>query len=683
MKRRTFLGAAGAAFLLGVLGLPARADSDNPLLAPWPGPQGGVPPLDRVRPEHFGPAFEASMADYRCEIAALAGNPAPATFANTIEALEDAGRPFHRARNLFDLFVSSRSTPEMKALETEWSPRFAAFRDEIMLDPALFARVEAVDERGLDPEQKRLLWRYHTNFVRAGAGLDPAARKTLSAYNQRLAELFTRFGLNQLADEENLQITLTAPGDLAGLPPSLVNPDGPTVIRNTRSSAEPFLTFSERRDLREKVWRMWTSRGEAKNHPLAAEILKVRAQRAKLLGYPTHAHWRLADTMAGTPERAMDLMLAVWKPAVARVQQEVADMQALAGHPIEPWDYRFYAEKVRKAKYDLDSAEIEPYLQLDRLREGMFWMAAELYDLHFREVQGLPVVHPDFRVFEAQRPDGAHVGYFYFDPFARDGKRSGAWMSEYRTQEGFRRPVTPIVSNNLNAKRGKPGEPVLLTWDDAETMFHEFGHALHGLLSDARYPTLAGTSTPQDFVEFPSQVHEHWLITPEILQRFALHCQTGAPMPADLVQRLEAAQKFNQGFTTVEFLASALIDMRLHLEGEKDIDTREYETRVLGELGMPPQIVMRHRIPHFGHVFRGDDYSAGYYSYLWSEVLDQDTWQAFLEAGGPWDKQVALRFRDGILAVGNTRDPAQAYRDFRGRDPQIRALLEARGFPVE
>ena len=686
MKRRTFLGAAGAALFLGSLGLPAwgRVDS-NALLAPWEGAHGGVPPLDKVRPELFGPAFEAGIAAYRREISAIADNPTPATFANTLEALEDAGRPLTRARRLFSLFASSMSTPEIQAVEREWSPKFAALRDEVVLNPRLFQRIEKVYQspKGLNFEQKRLAWWYHTDFVRSGAALDAASKKKLSAYNQRLAELFTLFGQNLLADEENQTVTLSLPEELAGLPASMVNPDGPTVIRNTRSSAEPFLAFSERRDLREKVWRMWVSRGETTNHPIAAEILRLRARRALLLGYPTHAHWRVEDSMAGTPERAMELLEKVWKPAVARVHQEVADMEALAGHPIEPWDYRFYAEKVRKSRYDLAEAEIKPYLQMEKIRDGLFWMAGQLYNLDFEPVSGVPVYHPDVQVFRVTGPQSRHVGFFYFDPFAREGKRSGAWMSQYRMQEKFTGDIPPIVSNNCNNLKSQPGQPVLLSWDDAETMFHEFGHALHGLCSNVNYPSLAGTSVARDFVELPSQIHEHWLGTPEILNRFALHYQTGEPMPAELVERIRKASTFNQGFSTVEFLASAIVDMRIHLEGDREIDTREYEPRILAEIGMPPQIVMRHRLPQFGHLFHSDSYSAGYYSYLWAEVLDQDAWRAFKEAGGPLDRQVAERFRKHVLSVGNTLDPAQAYRNFRGRDPEIAPLLEARGFPTQ
>jgi len=685
MNRRAFLGVAGAALLSSLLNLPASGRTEvNALLCEWPGPHGGVPPLDKVRPEMFGPALKAAMAEYRQQLTAIAESPSPPSFQNTLEALEDAGRTWKQVRSVFDVFTSTMNGPEMQALEREWAPKFAAFHDEMVLNPRLFKRIQAVYEasKSLNPQQKRLAWRYHNDFVRSGAALDPVRQQQLAACNEELAELYTRFGQNLLADEEGRTIVLSAAEDLAGLPASMVNSEGPTVIRNTRSSAEPFLAFSDRRDLREKVWRMWVSRGEETNHPVASKILELRARRARLLGFPTHAHWRLENTMAGTPERAMELLDAVWKPAVERVHQEVADMEALAGHAIEPWDYRYYAEKVRKARYDLDAAEIEPYLQLEKIRQAQFWMAGQLYGLDFVEAPGIPVQHPDVRVWQVRDRQGAHVGYFYFDPFAREGKRSGAWMSEYRTQEAFQRELPPIVSNNANYLKPAGGEAILISWDDAETLFHEFGHALHGLCSKVAYPTLAGTWVAQDFVEFPSQVHEHWLATPEVLNRFALHHQTGEPMPESLVRRIQEASTFNQGFATVEYLASALVDMKLHLATGHPIDTRDFETRTLRELGMPPQIVMRHRLPQFGHLFHSDDYSAGYYSYLWSEVLDQDAWQAFKEAGGPWDQKLAGRLYEQVLSVGDTVDPAQAYRNFRGRDPEIAPLLRARGFPV-
>jgi len=468
---------------------------------------------------------------------------------------------------------------------------------------------------------------------------------------------------------------------------------GAWVIMNTRSSIDPFLTYSDRRDLREKAWRMFVNRGdnggEHDNNAIITEILQLRAERAKLLGYPTHAHWRLENSMAKTPEKAMELMEAVWKPAVARVHEEVADMQALADKEgaklkIEPWDYRYYMEKVRKAKYDLDQNEIKPYLQLEKLREGIFWVAGELFNFNFTPVTNVPVAHPDIRVWEVtDKTTKKHIGLWYFDPYARAGKRSGAWMNAYRTQERVNGEVTTIVSNNSNFVKGKPGEPVLISWDDATTMFHEFGHALHGLNSNVTYPSLSGTAVPRDYVEFPSQLLEHWLFTPEVLQRFALHYQTGKPIPQELVDKIKKSATFNQGFATVEYLSAALVDMKLHLAGDKKIDPDAFERETLAQLGMPKEIVMRHRTPQFLHIFSSDSYSAGYYSYLWSDVLTADAFGAFVEGKGPYDKAVAERLRKYVFSVGNTIDPAEAYRQFRGRDPDVSALLKRRGFPTE
>jgi peptidyl-dipeptidase Dcp len=437
---------------------------------------------------------------------------------------------------------------------------------------------------------------------------------------------------------------------------------------------------------------MFVNRGdngdEHDNNQLISEILELRAERAKLLGYPTHAHWRLEDAMAKTPERALELLEAVWKPATARVKEEVTDMQQLADKAgdnirIEPWDYRYYAEKVRKEKYDLDENEIKQYLQLEKLREGMFWVAGELFHFNFTPVSNVPVYHPDVRVWEVKdKHTGRHVGLWYFDPYAREGKQSGAWMNAYRDQEKFQGNITTIVSNNSNFVKGKPGEPVLISWNDATTLFHEFGHALHGLASDVNYPLLSGTSVPRDYVEFPSQILEHWLSTPEVLQNYALHYQTAKPIPAELVKKIERAATFNEGFATTEMIASALVDMKLHLAGSEKIDPDAFEKKTLTALGMPKEIVMRHRTPQFGHIFSGDGYSAGYYSYLWSDVLTADAFDAFSEAGGPYDKTVAARMRKYIFSVGNTMDPAAAYRAFRGRDPKIDALMKKRGFPM-
>ena len=683
----------------------AAAASANlsPLLAEWTGPYGGVPPFDRITVADFKPALETAMDLELVEVERIAGNPAAPTFENTIAELEKTGRALDRVTTAYGIWSSTMNTSEFQPVEREMAPKLAAHSDRITQNAALFRRIDAVynspAKASLTPEQQRLAWLYHTNFVRAGARLDDAAKTRLSAINQRLAGLYTSFSQNVLADETDEMLVLTSESELAGLPQSLR--DGaaaaarakgmPTgwVISNTRSSVDPFLTYSDNRALREKAWRMFVSRGdnagEHNNNRIISEILALRAERAKLLGYETHAHWRLENTMAKTPERAVELLEAVWRPAVARVAEEVRDMQALAraegqNITIEPWDYRYYAEKVRKQRYDLDQNAVKPYLQLERLREGMFWVAGELFGFNFAPVE-VPVYHPDVRVWEVtDRASGRHVGLWYFDPYARAGKRSGAWMNAYRRQERFDRDVNTIVSNNSNFVKGAPGEPVLISWDDATTLFHEFGHALHGLSSNVTYPSLAGTAVPRDYVEFPSQLLEHWLSTPEVLQRFALHHETGQPIPQSLVDRIERASKFNQGFATTEYLSSAIVDMRMHLAGDRPIDAAAFERETLAELGMPRELVMRHRTPHFLHVFAGDGYSAGYYSYLWSDVLTADAYQAFVEAGGLYDPAVAARLRQHIFSIGNTVDPADAYRAFRGRDPEVEALMRKRGF---
>jgi len=702
---RFLLAGAGVAALAATAVLAAEATVQNPLLAPWTGPYGGVPPFDKVKVEHFQPALEAAMAEQLAEVDKIAGDPAPPTFANTLAALERSGRTLERVATVFGVYSSTMSTPDFQKVEEDMAPRLAAFSDRIIQNEKLFKRIadvyESREAAGLSPEQKRLAWLDYTNFVRAGAKLDPVAKKRMSEINQRLATLYTKFSQNLLADETDYVLFLDQESDLAGLPDSLRaaaaaaaeqrGQKGKWAVLNTRSSMEPFLTYSDRRDLREKVWRTYYSRGDhgdAKdNNALISEILKLRAERAKLLGYQTHAHWRLENSMARTPERAMELMEAVWKPAVARVREEVADMQAVAdkegaGIKIEPWDYRYYAEKVRKAKYDLDQNAVKPYLQLEKLREGMFWVAGQLFGFSFTPIEGVPVYHPDMRAYKVGDPSGKLVGLWYFDPYARPGKQSGAWMNAYRNQERFDRDITTIVSNNTNFVKGKPGEPILISWDDATALFHEFGHALHGLSSNVSYPSLSGTAVARDYVEFPSQILERWLSTPQVLNRFALHYQTGKPIPPEMVQRIERAATFNQGFTTVEYLASALVDMKLHLAGDRTIDPDAFERDTLTALGMPSEIVMRHRTPQFSHAFSGDGYSAGYYSYLWSDTLSADAWEAFTEADGPYDIAVAKRLRDAVFSAGNTVDPADAYRAFRGRDPGIAALMRRRGFPA-
>ncbi|HZZ85603.1 MAG TPA: M3 family metallopeptidase [Anaeromyxobacteraceae bacterium] len=680
------------------------APAPNPLLAPWTGPYGGVPPFDRMRVEQLEPALEAAMAGQLAAVDRIAADPAPPSFENTLAALERSGRALDRVSALLDLWSSNLSTPAFQEVERRVAPRLAAHQDRITQNAKLFARIEAVYE-GREklcrtPEQQRLAWLYRTNFVRAGARLDAPAKKRVAELNARLATLYTGFTQHLLADEAGYVTWLQGERDLAGLPPAVRaaaaaaaeerGRKGEQAVLNTRSSVEPFLAWSERRDLREQVWRNFVSRGDHgdanDNKAAIAEILKLRAERAKLLGYPTHAHWRLTDSMAGTPDRAMELMEAVWPAAVARVREEVRDMQAVADREgaklrIEPWDYRFYAEKVRKAKYDLDANEVKPYLALEKLREALFWVAGRLLDLHFTPATGVPVFHPDVRVWEVKDGAGKLVGLWYFDPYAREGKRSGAWMTAYRNQERLDGEVITLVSNNANFVKGKPGEPVLLSWDDAETLFHEFGHALHGLSSNVTYKSLSGTEVARDYVEFPSQLMERWLPTPEVLSRFALHVETGKPLPEELVRKIERTARFNQGFATVEYLSAALVDMELHLAGERPVDPAAFEREALAKLGMPREIVMRHRTPQFAHVFSSDGYSAGYYSYLWADTLSADAYEAFTEAGGPYDRAVAERLRRFVFSAGNTVDPAEAYRAFRGRDPGIGALMRKRGFP--
>ena len=683
------------------------AAPSNPLLAPWPGPYGGVPPFDKASPALLAPALEAGMASHLAELQRIADDPAPPTFENTIAAMERSGHALRRVGTVYGIYGATLSDDAVQAVEREMEPKLAAFRDRITQNEKLFERIAAVygtrTASGLTPEQQRLTWLTYTDFVRAGAKLDPTAKQRLAAINQSLAGLFTRFSQNLLGDEGSRYTLLAGEADLAGLPESLRDgyagdaerrgQKGKWVVANTRSSVEPFLTYSTRRDLREKVWREFVNRGDngdaRDNNAIIGEILQLRAERARLLGFPTHAHWRLENTMARTPERAMELMEAVWKPAVARVREEVADMQRVADAEgakitIEPWDYRYYAEKVRKAKYDLDSDQLKPYLQLDKLREGMFHVAKELFGLVFRPLTPgtVPVYHPDVAVWQVSDLAGRHVGLWYFDPYARVGKQSGAWMNSYREQERFDGEVTTIVSNNSNFVKGKPGEPVLISWDDAVTLFHEFGHALHGLASDVRYPSVSGTNVARDYVEFPSQLLEHWLPTKEVLERYAVHHETGEPLPAELVAKVERAKNFNQGFATIEYLSGALVDMKLHLAAttDKRMDADRFERETLAALGMPREIVMRHRTPQFGHIFSGDGYSAGYYSYLWSDTLTADAWEAFTAGKGAWDRDVAKRLRDHVFSVGNTVDPADGYRAFRGRDPQIDALMRKRGF---
>ena len=689
------------AALAEVQRLTALADED-PLLAPWQGPHGGVPPWDKLKADAFAKAFEVGLALQLAEVETIAEDPDPPTFDNLIAPLEHSGRHAGRAETLFGVMAGSLSTPEVQAVDKQWSPKIAAARDKITFNDKLFARLTQVyaGRERLDPEKRRLVELRYERFVKAGAKLSATEKAKVGAINEELAGLFSEFNKKLLTDE-NTWIEL-GPGDLAGLSPQLKATyaaaagerklEGKSLVVNTRSSVDPFLQWSSRRDLREKVWKAFKHRGDnggdSDTHQTIARIVKLRADRAKLLGYETHAHWRMADTMARDPGKARELMMKVWPAAVARVREEVADMEKIARRdglkgPFEPWDYLYYAEKVRKARYDVDENELKPYFELNHMIEASQWMAEKLYRLTFTEITGsVPVFHPDVRVWEVKDKDtGSHVGLFYGDYFARRGKRSGAWTQGYRGHESFTSTVqTPLTSNNNNFVKGAAGEPVLISLDDARTLFHEFGHSLHALLSEVRYPGLAGT--PRDFVEYPSQVHEYWVLSRPILDQFARHYKTGKPMPQALVDKVTRSSKFNQGYTTVEYLASAIVDMELHTRPDGAIDPETFERDTLDKIGAPHEVAMRHRLPQFNHLFASDAYSAGYYSYLWSEVMDADTRDAFAEAGDPFDPGVAGRLRKYILAPGNSTDRAEAYRQFRGRDPDVAALLKKRGFPI-
>lgn len=679
--------------------------NDNPLVQPWTGPYGGVPPFDKVKISDFKPALEYAMAEHLKAIDAITANPAAPDFENTIVALERTDSVLRRVQAVYGVWSGNLSSDEFRPVQVEMAPKMAAHRDRIQQNAELFKRIEAVYQspamKKLSPEQQRLVWDHYTSFVRSGAKLTPEQKNKIAEINQRLATLYTKFSNNLLRDEEHYVLYLKKE-QLGGLPPEFVaaaaeaaaerGRKGEYAILNTRSSMDPFLTYSTGRALREQVWRTYYSRGdnndEYDNKALITEILKLRAERTKLQGYPTFAHRAIEKQVAKTPEAAMDLLMKVWPAAIARVKEEVADMQALAdkegaGIKIEPWDYRFYAEKVRKAKYDLDSNEVKQYLQLEKLREGMFWAATRLWGYDFSPVTDVPVYHPDVRVWRV-RKGGQHVGLFYFDPYARTGKRSGAWMSAYRGQQKLEGDIKPIVSNNSNFVKGAPGKPVLISWDDATTLFHEFGHAMHGLSSNVTYPSQAGTSVARDYVELPSQIYEHWLATPQLLNEFARHHETGQALPKELLDKIERAEKFNQGFLTTEFLASALIDMKVHTMADPgNLDPAKYEKETLASLNMPAELPMRHRMPQFAHIFSSEGYAAGYYSYLWADALTADAWEAFLEGKGPYDPEVAKRFYDWVLTKGDTMDPAEAYRKFRGRDVDTNALMRDRGFPLK
>ena len=671
--------------------------TDNPFFEAWDTPF-GMPPFDRIRPEHFPSAFDRAMAEHNAEIAAITSSAAAPSFANTIEALERGGRLLDRVSRVFFNLDSSNTNDALEAIARDYAPKLAQHQTQIALNERLFEQISELHARretlGLAADQLRLLERHHLRLMRSGALLRPEQKSRMAAIAERLAALHTRFGQNVLHDERDWQLVL-GEADLDGLPDfaraAAVQAakdrglEGRWVVTLARSSAEPFLTFSSRRDLRRSLWEAWNARGTHQgandNTPLIQEIVALRAEQARLLGYDNFAAYRLDDSMARTADAVESLLLQVWSPAKAKARAELAELEEVArgegvNEPIEPWDWRYYAEKVRQAQYDLDEAEVKPYFVLDNMVQAAFDTARRLFGVTFTELSDLPLYHPDVRVWEVRDSAGEHVGLFLHDNFARPGKRSGAWSSRYRDQQTLDSTVAPIVVNNNNFSKGAP---TLLSFDDAVTLFHEFGHGLHSLLSRVRYRSQSGTAVRRDFVEFPSQIFEHWMSAPETLRRYARHYQTGQPMPEDLLRRLLAARTFNQGFATVEYTGSALLDLDLHREpSPQRLDLAKFEREFLDRISMPREVGLRHRPAHFQHLFAGGGYAAGYYAYLWAEVLDADGYAAFTEAGNVFDPELAARLK-AIYSAGDTRDPMELYRAFRSRDPQIAALLEKRG----
>jgi peptidyl-dipeptidase Dcp len=676
--------------------------SENPLFEQWTG-RFGVAPFERIKPEHFSPAFERAFAEHAAEVAAIAADPAAPTFANTIDALELSGDLLTRVGDVFGVVSGAHTNDAILEVERELAPIEARHWNKILMDEALYARIDSLyhrrDALDLTAEQRRVLERYHLMHRRAGAALDAPAKARLAEINERLATLGTQFSQNVLADEQEFMLVLEGEDDLAGLPDFVRDAarataeerdlPGKYVVTTSRSSVEPFLQFSARRDLREKMFRAWIARGDnggaTDNKAIIGEMVKLRAERAHLLGYETFAHYRLDDAMAKTPEAVRGLLDRVWAPARRRALADRDAMQAMVqaegrNFTLAPWDWRYYAEKLRKQRCDVDEAAIKPYLQLDRIIEAAFYTANRLFGLTFERREGIPVWHPDVRVWEVRDARGRHRGLFFGDYFARTSKHSGAWMTSLRDREKLAGDIYPLIVNVTNFSKAAEGEPTLLSFDDAKTLFHEFGHALHGLLSDVTYPTVSGTHVLTDWVELPSQLYEHWLERPEILSRFAVHCETGAPMPKDLLERLIAARTFNQGFATVEYVASALVDLDIHSQPSVDgFDITKFEQAALARIGMPAEIVMRHRPTHFGHVFSGGGYASAYYSYMWSEVLDADAFAAFEETGDIFDRATAQKLNANVYAAGGARDPAELYTQFRGRLPTPEGLLKRRG----
>jgi peptidyl-dipeptidase Dcp len=679
---------------------PAPAET-NPLLMAWQTPH-QTPPFSEILPEHFMPAFERAFIDHAAEITAITHDPSLPDFDNTITALERSGKLLTKISAVFHDLVSAHSNPAILEIDKELSLRMARHWNPIMMNAVLFGRIVMLHEKrkelGLTGEQMRLLERTYTRFHRAGAGLTDEAKARMAEINERLAHLGTSFSHHLLADEQEWFLEL-GEDDRGGLSDTFIasakaaaeerGMAGKAILTLSRSFVEPFLKSSERRDLREKVFKAFTARGDNgnanDNNAVIVEVLALREESAKLLGFPTFAAYRLDDTMAKTPEAVRGLLERVWKPARARALADRDQLQAMiteegGNFALAPWDWRYYAEKLRQAKANFDDGAIKPYLVLDHMIEAAFDCATRLFGITFTERKDIPVWHPDVRVWEVRDRDGRHQALFYGDYFARPSKRSGAWMTSLRDQQKLDGEVAPLILNICNFSKGADGQPSLLSPDDARTLFHEFGHALHGMLSNVTYPSLAGTSVFTDFVELPSQLYEHWQERPEVLQRFARHYQTGEPLPEDLLQRFLAARKFNQGFATVEFVSSALIDLEFHTQpASASRDVRAFEQAELKKIGMPEEIAMRHRPTQFGHIFSGDYYAAGYYSYMWSEVMDADAFGAFEEAGDIFDPATAKRLHDDIYSTGGSVDPEAAYVAFRGREPEADALLRRRG----
>ncbi|CAH9063709.1 Dipeptidyl carboxypeptidase [Pseudoalteromonas holothuriae] len=717
MMIKPTITALSAAIVLALSGCTAMSNNEqimtqqvvqsNPLLQKFKGPYQGVPQFDKMDLADLKPALEAGMAEQLVEIEAIANNSDAPTFQNTIVALERAGQTLDRVYTYYGIWSANKSSPELREIRSEMAPKLSSFNSKITQNSKLFERVKSVYEseelKNLTPEEQRITWMTYNSFARNGATLTGEAKARYTEINQELASLYTQFSANVLADEESYVVYLKEE-QLSGLPSSFIDAaaeaakergkEGMYAITNSRSSMDPFLTYSTERALREQVWKNYYNRGgngdEYDNNAIIKNILTLRHERVNLLGYENYAQWQLESRMAKTPANAMELMNKVWPAATARVKEEVGDMQSIANREgaditIKPWDYRFYAEKVRKDKYDLDSNEVKQYLQLDKLRDAMFYVAGRLFNFEFIEIPTgeVPVFHPDVSVWEVKdKVTGKHIGLWYLDPFARKGKRSGAWATTYRSYTTFDGEKNVLSSNNSNFVKGAQGKPTLISWSDAETYFHEFGHALHFLAADVVYPS--SHNGVRDYTEFQSQLLERWLTTDEVINKFLVHQETGEPMPKELIAKIKKSSTFNQGFATTEYMASAIMDLLYHSTDPALIDPAKFEKEQLEKLGMPKELVMRHRSTHFGHVFSGEGYAASYYGYLWAEVLTSDAAEAFASApGGFYDSKVAARLVEHLFSVRNAIDPAEAYRLFRGRDADVSALMRDRGFPVK